>query len=53
MKEFYKNISDALSMLDGLEQDLNIRHLTPNELKVFYTIISRSYQNKNGSIFQS
>jgi DNA-binding MarR family transcriptional regulator len=49
MKEFYKNISDALSMLDGLEQDLNIRHLTPNELKVFYTIISRSYQNKNGS----
>ena len=27
MKEFYKNISDALAMLDGLEQDLNIRHL--------------------------
>ena len=49
MKEFYKNISDALSMLDGLEQDLNIRHLTPNELKVFYTIIIRSYQNNNGS----
>ena len=42
MKEFYKNISDALSMLDGLEQDLNIRHLTPNELKVFYTIIIRN-----------
>ena len=38
MKEFYKNISDALAMLDGLEKDLNIRHLTPNELKVFYTI---------------
>ena len=49
MKEFYKNITDALSMLDGLQQDLNIRHLTPNELKVFYTIIIRSYQNKNGS----
>ena len=49
MKEFYKNISNALAMLDGLEQDLNIRHLTPNELKVFYTIISRSYQNRNGS----
>ena len=49
MKEFYKNISYALSMLNGLEQDLNIRHLTPNELKVFYTIISRSYQNNNGS----
>jgi len=26
MKEFYKNIGDALSMLDGLEKDLNIRH---------------------------
>jgi len=49
MKEFYKNISDALAMLDGLEQDLNIRHLTPNELKVFYTIIIRSYHNNNGS----
>lgn len=49
MKEFYKNIRDALSMLDGLEQDLNIRHLTPNELKVFYTIIIRSHQNNNGS----
>ena len=49
MKEFYKNICDALSMLHGLEQDLNIRHLTPNELKVFYTIIIRSYQNNNGS----
>jgi DNA-binding MarR family transcriptional regulator len=49
MKEFYKNISDALSMLDGLEQDLNIRHLTPNELKVFYTIIILSYKNNNGS----
>ena len=49
MKEFYKNISDALSMLDGLEQDLNIRHLTSNELKVFYTIIIRTYQNNNGS----
>ena len=35
MKEFYKNISDALAMLDGLEQDLNIRHLTPMNLKSF------------------
>ena len=43
MKEFYRNISDALSMLDGLEQDLNIRHFSPNELKVFYTIITVSY----------
>lgn len=49
MKEFYKNISDALAMLDGLEKDLNIRHLTPNELKVFYTVIMRSECNKYGS----
>jgi DNA-binding MarR family transcriptional regulator len=39
MKEFYQNISDALNMLSGMEKDLNIRHFTPNELKVFYTII--------------
>ena len=45
MKEFYKNIDDALSMLDGLEKDLNIRHFTPNELKVFYTIIIQSHRN--------
>ena len=49
MKEFYRNISDALNMLDGLEKDLNIRHLSPNELKVFYTIIARSEFNKYGS----
>ena len=50
MKEFYRNISDALAMLDGLEQDLNIRHFTPNELKVFYTIIIRAACNdKDGS----
>ena len=49
MREFYKNISDALAMLDGLEKDLNLRHLTPNELKVFYTIIVRSECNKCGS----
>ena len=49
MDEFYKNISDALMMLDGLESDLNIRHFTPNELKVFYTIIIRSSYNEFGS----
>ena len=49
MKEFYKNISDALAMLDGLEQDLNIRHFSPNELKVFYTIITRAAYNEHGS----
>ena len=49
MKEFYQNISDALNMLNGLEKDLNIRHFTPNELKVFYTIITRSSYNEGGS----
>jgi len=49
MKEFYKNIGDALSMLDGLEKDLNIRHFTPNELKVFYTIITQSHKTNKGS----
>ena len=49
MKEFYQNASDALLMLDGLESDLNIRHFSPNELKVFYTIIIRSSYNDLGS----
>ena len=49
MKEFYQNITDALNMLNGLEKDLNIRHFTPNELKVFYTIITRSAYNEGGS----
>ena len=49
MNEFYKNINNALSMLSGLESDLNIRHFTPNELKVFYTIITRSAFNEAGS----
>ena len=49
MNEFYKNINNALDMLSGLENDLNIRHFTPNELKVFYTIITRSAFNEEGS----
>ena len=49
MNEFYTNINNALNMLSGLENDLNIRHFTPNELKVFYTIITRSSFNGEGS----
>ena len=49
MNEFYTNINNALNMLSGLENDLNIRHFTPNELKVFYTIITRSAYNEAGS----
>ncbi len=49
MNEFYRNISDALIMLDGLERDLNIRHFTPNELKVFYTVVTQSAFTQAGS----
>ena len=49
MNKFYENIGDALNMLYGLEKDLNIRHLTPNELKVFYTIILGSSDISGGS----
>ena len=49
MNEFYKNITDALIMLDGFEKDLNIRHFTPNELKVFHTIIIQSNSNNESS----
>jgi|TARA_B110000263_G_C14850258_1_gene303809 DNA-binding MarR family transcriptional regulator len=40
MKKFYIDIADALNMLKGIETDLNIKHLSPNELKVFYTMVS-------------
>ena len=49
MNEFYRNISDALIMLDGLEKDLNIRHFSPNELRVFYTIVTQNALNKGDS----
>jgi len=34
-------------MLHGLEQDLNITHFSPNELKVFYTIVMGNSKDKN------
>jgi DNA-binding MarR family transcriptional regulator len=40
MKKFYNDIADALNMLSSLERDLNIHNLSPNELKVFHTIVS-------------
>ena len=40
MKKFFKDMADALEMLKGIESDLNIKHFSPNELKVFYTIVS-------------
>ena len=52
MNEFYRNIFDALIMLDGLEKDLNIRHFSPNELKVFYTIVTQNALNEGDSNIQ-
>ena len=49
MNKFYKNIIDALIMLDGFAKDLNITHFTPNELKVFHTIIIQSKSNNERS----
>lgn len=49
MNEFYRNIFDALIMLDGLEKDLNIRHFSPNELRVFYTIVTQNALNEGDS----
>ncbi|MDB2666317.1 MarR family transcriptional regulator [Gammaproteobacteria bacterium] len=40
MKKFFNDIADALNMLAGIESVLNITDFSPNELKVFYTIIS-------------
>jgi DNA-binding MarR family transcriptional regulator len=40
MKKFFNDITDALNMLAGIENALNITNFSPNELKVFYSIIS-------------
>ena len=47
MKKFFIDIADALDMLTGIESALNITDFSPNELKVFYTIISK--EAKSGS----
>ena len=47
MKKFFNDIADALNMLAGIENALNINDFSPNELKVFYTIISN--EAKSGS----
>ena len=47
MKKFFNDIADALNMLAGIESALNITDFSPNELKVFYTIISN--EAKSGS----
>ena len=40
MKKFFIDVADALNMLAGIENALNINDFSPNELRVFYTIIS-------------
>jgi uncharacterized membrane protein len=40
LKRFLSDITDALTMLGTLEDDLLITDFKPNEKKVFYTIIS-------------
>ena len=47
MNKFFNDIADALNMLAGIENALNINDFSPNELKVFYTIISN--EAKSGS----
>ena len=47
VKTFINSINDALSMLHGLEQDLNITHFSPNELRVFYIIVMGNSKGKN------
>ena len=47
MKKFFNDIADALNMLAGIESALNITDFSPNELRVFYTIISN--EAKSGS----
>ncbi|MDB4243478.1 MarR family transcriptional regulator [Gammaproteobacteria bacterium] len=47
MKTFNNDIAESLNKLSGLETALNIASFSPNELKVFYTIISN--QASSGS----
>lgn len=47
MKKFFNDVADALNMLSGIESALNINDFTPNELKVFYTIISNEVKSGN------
>ena len=49
MNESYIKIADALNTLYELENELKIKHFSPNELKVFYTVINLSAFNETGS----
>tara|TARA_B100000767_G_scaffold253423_1_gene257998 strand:- start:110 stop:397 length:288 start_codon:yes stop_codon:yes gene_type:complete len=47
MKKFFNDIADALNMLSGIESALNLNDFTPNELRVFYTIVSNEAKSGN------
>ena len=49
MNESYIKIADALNTLYELENELKIRHFSPNDLKVFYTVINLSAFHESGS----
>ena len=49
MNESYIKIADALNTLYELENELKIRHFSPNELKVFYTVINLYAFHESGS----
>ena len=49
MNDHYIKIADALNTLYELENELKIKHFSPNELKVFYTVINISAFDESGS----
>ena len=49
MNESYIKIADALNTLYELENELKIKDFSPNELKVFYTVINLSAFHEFGS----
>jgi hypothetical protein len=42
MNESYVKIADALNTIYEIENELNLKSFSPNELKVFYTVINLS-----------
>jgi DNA-binding MarR family transcriptional regulator len=46
LKRFLSDITDALTMLGSLENELAIKDFKPNEKKVFYTIVT--HQESSG-----
>ena len=49
MNESYIKIADALNTIYEIENELNLKSFSPNELKVFYTVINLSAFDDSGS----